>query len=330
MARNIRAPRLENRSGRLKLPIAKKPVYVKIDRGVALGYRRNQGAGTWIVRVTRDGADWTAKVGLADDYEEADGGRVLNYWQAQTRAREIALGQYERDSSKPATVATALDAYELDLKARGANPHNARMCRVHLPSSLAAKTVALLTAKELRTWRDGLLKHGLAPPSVTRICKVFKAALNLAAGHDPRITNVAAWKTGFAALPDAENVRNVILSEVEVRALVKAAWERDPEVGLLVECAAVTGARVSQLARLDVGDLQFNGSGSKLTMPTSKKGRGAKRISRYPVPISQSLANKLKSNRPPGEPLLRWRGNVGGSIIAQSQMRSSGPGSSEA
>jgi hypothetical protein len=46
MARNTRSSRLENRSNRLKLPVAKKPVYVKIDRGIALGYRRNSGAGT--------------------------------------------------------------------------------------------------------------------------------------------------------------------------------------------------------------------------------------------------------------------------------------------
>ena len=44
---------------------------MKIDRGIALGYRRNHGAGTWVMRVTRDGEDWTKKIGIADDYEEA-------------------------------------------------------------------------------------------------------------------------------------------------------------------------------------------------------------------------------------------------------------------
>ena len=47
MARNTRSSRLETRTNRLRLPVAKKPVYVKIDRGIALGYRRNHGAGTW-------------------------------------------------------------------------------------------------------------------------------------------------------------------------------------------------------------------------------------------------------------------------------------------
>jgi hypothetical protein len=76
MARNIRSSRLETRSSRLKLPVAKKPLYLKIDRGIALGYRRNSGAGTWVMRVTRDSGDWTKKLGTADDYEDATAGRT--------------------------------------------------------------------------------------------------------------------------------------------------------------------------------------------------------------------------------------------------------------
>lgn len=203
-------------------------------------------------------------------------------------------------------------AYETDLKARGADPYNARRCRIHIPASLAGKTVAQLTAKELRDWRDGLLKRGLAAPSVKRTCRAFKAALNLAASHDPRIANPAAWRTGLASLPDAESARNVILPEKSIREITNAAWDLDPELGLLVECAAVTGARASQLARLEVGDLLADESAPKLSMPTSKKGRGQKHIGRCMVPIPPSLVGKLRNNRPAEEPLLlrqraRWR-----------------------
>ena len=243
MAQNTRNMKLETRGNRLKLPVCSKPVYVKIDRGIALGYRRNTAAGTWVVRVTRDGRDWTAKIGTADDFEDAACGQTLSWWTAQARAREIAVGQHETDTSKPATVVSAIATYETDLATRGANVANASMIRTHLPPALAAKQVTLLTARELRTWRDGLLNRELRPASVTRVCKVFKAALNLAAEHDPRITNTKAWRTGLAALPDGERARNVILSEVEVRAIVTAAWDVDPELGLLVECAAITGAR---------------------------------------------------------------------------------------
>ena len=243
MAANICSPKLENRTARLKLPVAKKPVFLKIDRGIALGYRRNQqGAGTWVVRTMRDGEDWTKAIGPADDYEEAALGRTLTFWTAQARARELAIGVHQtEDASKPATVTEALDSYETDLAARGGNPYNAGYVRTLIPASLAAKTVAVLTAKELRHWRDGLLKRGLAPPSVTRASKSLKAALTLAANHDPRILNTAAWRIGLAALPDSETTRNVVLSERDVCAIVNAAWAIDPELGLFVETAAVTG-----------------------------------------------------------------------------------------
>ena len=60
---------------------------------------------------------------------------------------------------------------------------------------------------------------------------------------------------------------------------------------------------------IEVGDLQDDKSTPKLLMPTSKKGRGQKRIGRYPVPIPHSLAAKLRSNRPVEEPLLLRQGS---------------------
>ena len=46
---------------------------------------------------------------------------------------------------------------------------------------------------------------------------------------------------------DAESARNVILPEADILAIIRAAYELDADFGLLVECAAVTGARVSRL-----------------------------------------------------------------------------------
>jgi hypothetical protein len=41
MARSIRSSTLETRSARLRLPISKVPVFVKIGPKIGLGYRRN-------------------------------------------------------------------------------------------------------------------------------------------------------------------------------------------------------------------------------------------------------------------------------------------------
>jgi hypothetical protein len=211
MARRSRSSQLETRTARLKLTPRKKPYgFLTIAPGIALAYRRNQGAGTWVVRVADGhGSNWTKAFGIADDHEEADGAHVLTFWQAQDKARVLARGDV--DHGRPYTVSEALDAYAADLKARGGLAENASRVRYHLPPTLAAKTVSLLTSRELQRWRDSLpLK--IKPASVNRLMKGLKAALNLATKHDPRIANANAWKVGLAALPDAHHARNVILT----------------------------------------------------------------------------------------------------------------------
>jgi integrase len=151
------------------------------------------------------------------------------------------------------------------------------------------------------------MAKSLAPSTVNRTCAALKAALNLAADHDERITNRQAWGTGLAAIPDAEQSHNVILDEPTVRAIITAAHAQSPEVGLLVEVAAVTGARLSQLARIEVQDLQDDRPAPRLLMPTSRKGRGTKQVQRQPVPIPARLAARLRAfaaDRSPVAPLF--------------------------
>src|ERR1700736_2434890 len=72
VARRFRAAKLEARGARLKLPVAKKPVFAKIGPGLGLGYRRNATAGTWVVRASDgQGGNWTTAIGTADDFDEA-------------------------------------------------------------------------------------------------------------------------------------------------------------------------------------------------------------------------------------------------------------------
>jgi integrase len=184
-----------------------------------------------------------------------------------------------------------------------------------LPAALLAKPVALLTSPELRRWRDGLLGTR-KPASVTRTCKSFKAALNLAAAHDPRIGNSAVWRVALAGLPDANSARHSALPETDVRAIGTAAYAVDKALGLWTEVAATTGARPSQLARLDVADLQDGRDDPRLMMPSSLKGRGRKRVERRPVPIPPALAAKLRqaaAGKSPDAPLVprsdggRWQ-----------------------
>jgi site-specific recombinase XerD len=224
----------------------------------------------------------------------------------QDRARVIAR-HGDGGGDRPITVSEALDNYVSELQTRRGDGLNVSRVRHHLTSSLAAKTVGLLTARDLRQWRDGMLKRGLAPASADRTSRALKAALNLAAREDHRITNTAAWRDGLARLPDAEIARNAILSDDEVRALVAAAYALSPEYGTWLEVHAVTGARTSQLERLEVRDLQDDAAAPRLMLPSSFKGK-RRRVERKPVPIPRKLAKALRraaANRAPDARLLQ-------------------------
>ena len=127
MAQSTRAPKLENRANRLKLPIAKKPVFVRVAPGISLGYRRNATSGTWVVRVASgNGSAWTKRVGTADDYDESDAIAILTFWQAQTQAKIMARGDQEGATRKaPLTVERAAVAYLGSLQRRAVAPEPA-------------------------------------------------------------------------------------------------------------------------------------------------------------------------------------------------------------
>src|SRR5271165_1239264 len=90
MARARRSSGLESRDARRKLKKINEPYWVTIDGAVALGYRKGEKAGTWHVRLRIKGAYRRDALGIADDFRDADGRQVLDYWQAQAAARGAA------------------------------------------------------------------------------------------------------------------------------------------------------------------------------------------------------------------------------------------------
>jgi integrase len=296
-----RSSALESATSRRKLVVSKKPYWLKLSPGIALGYRRNEGPGTWSVRSSDGhGRLWEKRLALADDLEAAAPPHVLTFWDAQKMAMAMARKQpHASDEGRPITVAEALDRYQEDLKARGGSIYNAGMPRKHLTTVLLSKPVMLLGANELKLWRDCLIGGGLQPSSINRMLKSLRAALSLAARLDPRIQNAEARRTGLQALPDADRDRNVILPDDQVSELVAAAYAHDRALGLYVDTLAVTGARPSQAARLTVADLiTASAKAPRLMMPLSGKGRSpnraARKAQRVPVPITPALAAQLK------------------------------------
>ena len=120
MPRSTRAPKLETRSSRLKLPVEKKPVFVRVAPGISLGYRRNTTAGAWVVRVANGkGGAWTKRLATADDLDESNGTTTLTFWEAQSLAK-AAVGESVTSQTRrpPLTVERAADAYLASLEAR--------------------------------------------------------------------------------------------------------------------------------------------------------------------------------------------------------------------
>src|SRR6516164_2283627 len=124
MAPKLRAPKIESRTVRLALPRRRAPyALTNIAPGARLGYRRTKSAGSWVLESADGrGGEWQARVGTADDLEDADGEHVLSFWQACDKARALARGT---SVSAPMTFAAALDTYAADLSARGGSVINA-------------------------------------------------------------------------------------------------------------------------------------------------------------------------------------------------------------
>jgi len=308
MARKNRSNTLENRTGRLKLAPRRKPYPgPSLARGVRQDYRRNiKGNGTWVANVADGhGGYTTRRIADADDFDESNGKSILNFFEAQDQIK--ALGQ---GSAVHSTLDSVLIDYKADLIAGSSNPYNADWPRVHLTSELLAKPIVLLTAPELKKWRDGLV--GIKTlATLNRLSTSIRAALNFAARQDPRIKNQSAWETGLANLPNPDAAHNVVLNDDQVRAFVTVSYDLDYAFGLFAEVVAGTGARPSQVSRLRVEDLRMHPVKPTLMMPKSGKGGKRDRVERkaqhYSIPITSELAVKLQlagKGRKAAEPLL--------------------------
>jgi site-specific recombinase XerD len=299
---------LEDRDARLKLEQRKRPHYLQLLPGLCLGYRRNQSCGTWVAKI-QNGVAAIKALGAADDAA----GSGLTFAEAEVKARALR-GDTAIDPTKIVCVGDAIQQWRMDLIARGGSPKNADDLLPHI-AVLAKRPVKLLTAIELRNWRNGLRRRRgdgtLQSTSKTRISKSLRAALTLAAKLNS-FENRDAWEIGLEALPNTSNKarNNSTLRTEQIGAIVSAAYRNSIEDGRMIETLAATGARFSQVQRLTVDDLRSD----KLNMPGSLKGKKHRKCDHKPVQILPTLAMRLRvaaGNRAPADALLlkfgkRW------------------------
>ena len=319
-----RQANLTTRTARLKLKPAARH-RAKIGADLFLDYRRPKaGPGTWSMK-RYVGGEYSLKAleAAADDFEDADGVRILNYHQAAAKARGLDRLEAERErlaaDGPPLTVAgAAIEPYVEMREARcaqygGGPKRDARNRLAKLPKAFVETPLALLTVDALATVRSGIDE---------RTAHDLKAALYAAVKRHrdklpPSLRDVV--RDGLAsarAAPPAAREEQA-LPDADVRCLVAAAWKVDEEngwrgdLGRLVVALAATGARFSQLIRMRVSDVQMREK--RLMVPTSRKGAGGKSLSHIGVPVSADVLAALApsvAGRMGHEPLFlrpRWR-----------------------
>lgn len=258
MVRKVRNGELESRTRRLKLPVSNKPVWVKVSKGVSLGYRRNLTTGSWVLRVPNGrGGLLTTNFAKADDYDEANGAEFLDFWQAQEKAKSLA--RKGQELAQPLLVKHATEVYLSWLIAK--NPRTAADTRgrleKHFLPHFGDRLVSSLTKTMLDKWlasmvvkSDSIEKIRRSKDSANRVLSMVKALLNHAV-KDPSngLIDDSAWRLvkSFNGVSKSRETRYTL---EEVHRLISSA--PDQATSDLIKGAFLTGARYGELAEARV------------------------------------------------------------------------------
>jgi integrase len=301
MARRTPDAKLETREARSRLTGRAKPYYRLIEPGLHIGYRRLRGrnarpavAGTWVARHYVGGQSYVVeKIGIADDFSDADGTAVLSFAQAHDKARAhmVRRAKSAAGIAGPLTVRAALESYLHILESHGKSATDTRhRAAAHIYPTLGNIEVVTLSTDLLRKWHAGLAKalpRARTKPgkpqqhrqfdhtedairrrrsSSNRVLTILKAALNHAF-RDGKTPTDSAWRK-VKPFKDVDAARVRYLSIAEAARVINAS---DPEFRPLVEAALQTGCRYGELARLEVAD--FNPGSGTLAIRRSKSGK---------------------------------------------------------
>jgi integrase len=294
MARTVRNAKIDTRSARAKLPAKKSAYWVSISRGFAVGYRKGAKGGMWLAKVVDGEFRREATLGPADDALDADGARVLDYAEAQAKARGWLTSFHGESAPGPYTINRCLDDYIADYKRRGGKALDRLeiTANAFIRPQLGAGEIEALTAATIRQWhitiaeaparlrgrriaeQQKVRELDIADPnavrqrraSANRIFGVLKAALNLAfrEGH---ARSDDAWRR-VKPFREASAPKIRYLTHAEARRLVNAC---EPGSRPLVQSALLTGCRYGEIVAFRVSD--FDREAGTVSVLASKAGR---------------------------------------------------------
>ena len=295
MARTIRDTNLETRTARSRLKPAGKPYYRSLEHGLHLGYRKPVSCpGKWIARHYTGNQTYEVEaIASADDFSDADGVAILDYRQAQERARARMVARAHADAGHtgPLTVRSVMEDYLGFLETNRKSVTTARYSvEAFILPTMGDVEVEALRTEKLRHWLQSIAQAGLRirtkdgeqqrykggddsdewrrrrRSSANRILRILKAGLNRA-WREGKIASDAAWRR-VEPFEGVEAARVRYLSVAEARRLINAA---EPHFRNVVQGALQTGARYGELCNLTVSDLNID-SGT-LAVRVSKGGK---------------------------------------------------------
>jgi integrase len=300
MARKVRNAALETRSARDKLEARGKPHYCTVEPGLHLGYRKLKGvagrprvSGKWVVRYYDGNQTYTAEtIATADDFSDADGVAILDFWQAQAAARQRMVARVHSAAGKgPFSVERAIERYIEGLEAKGKDPKDTRTrAYAMIVPALGKVQVAELTSDRIKEWlkelvsskprvrtaKDEPQRYRNVNPNkeslrrrrstVNRIHAILKAALTQAY-RDGLVRSDEAWRR-VKLFEKATVSRARYLTVEETQRLINTC---EPDFRALVQAAVLTGCRYGELCRLVASD--FNPDSGTIAIHQTKSGK---------------------------------------------------------
>jgi integrase len=306
-----------------------------------LGYRRGKKRSSWYGRL----GTTVRQIALADDHLPADGSRVFDFAQASERLKQQFAAEPGNGSRAVVTVADAFDiSYAPRYAMSGKHPGSRAYYRAQLGPLLDIK-LAKLTREDIEAWRQKLVE---TPPrkricegeeqtyrdmantdearrkrraTVNQVTSVLKAALN-AAFQDGHVMSNRAWGTVKKLKGTRKPEPAFLRSDAEVRHFINACDEPSGFRTLFL-AGLLTGARVSELARLNVSD--YHADTRTLSIQISKTDQARA------VPLTSEAEEffaALAAGRPLNEPLLpkwvrgeprRWYTSAQGRYVTQAR-----------
>ena len=300
MARLILDPKLRSRTARRELPIQHSPYWVRVSRGCIFGYRKGSRGGIWLAKWSQPGKNATRlqmNLGIADDVLDANGLTILNFDQAQAKAREWFDRAHEQGTGQvinpvSPTIAHVVAVYLEDCERRLVKGVAQIRCTfdAHVLPELGDLDAAALNRSRIESWMKTMAdcpprvrigkKQSEQPerpmPSgkdevrarrstVNRVWTNLRSALNHAVDRDLLKDNSGWRKVKPFSGVDVARVR--FLNPQEQARLVNGS---SPEFRILVKGALLTGARYGELTRLAARD--FNAISGTVFI---EEGKGA-------------------------------------------------------